>query len=174
MQADDVYKTSTMVQVKDYRMTVHPHVDRSRLLTVGEVSERSGVPVSTLHFWESKGLLQSHRSAGNQRRYERGTLRRVAVIRVAQRAGIPLSHIRATFDTLPAGRAPDHADWQAFSTLWRNDLDQRIADLSRLRDQIDQCIGCGCLSLADCPLRNPEDALAEEGPGARLLMSGGG
>ncbi len=150
-------------------MAASARIDRSRLLTVGEVSERSGVPVSTLHFWEDKGLLRSHRSAGNQRRYERGILRRVAVIRVAQRAGIPLARIRSTFDTLPEGRAPDHADWQAFSTLWRNDLEQRIADLSRLRDQIDQCIGCGCLSLADCPLRNPDDALAEQGPGAHLL-----
>lgn len=153
-------------------MAASARVDKSRLLTVGEVSERSGVPVSTLHFWEDKGLLQSLRTGGNQRRYERGILRRVAVIRVAQRAGVPLSDIKATFDTLPEGRAPDHADWQAFSTLWRDDLDQRIADLSRLRDQIDQCIGCGCLSLGDCPLRNPEDALASEGPGPRLLMGG--
>lgn len=147
-------------------------VDRRRLLTVGEVSERSGIPVSTLHFWEGKGLLQSLRTGGNQRRYERGVLRRVAIIRVAQRAGIPLADIRATFDILPAGRAPDHADWQAFSTLWRDDLEARIADLSRLRDQIDKCIGCGCLSLGDCPLRNPDDTLSEEGPGARLLMTG--
>jgi MerR family redox-sensitive transcriptional activator SoxR len=153
-------------------MAASARVDRSRLLTVGEVAARSGVPVSTLHFWEDKGLLQSHRTGGNQRRYERGILRRVAVIRVAQRAGIPLVNIRATFDTLPAGRAPDHADWQAFSTLWRNDLEQRIADLSRLRDQIDQCIGCGCLSLGDCPLRNPDDELAEQGPGPHLLTGG--
>lgn len=151
-------------------MTAATVVDRRRLLTVGEISARSGVPISTLHFWENKGLMRSLRSAGNQRRYDRGVLRRVAIIRVAQRAGIPLADIRATFDTLPAGRAPDHADWQAFSTLWRDELDARIADLSRLRDQIDRCIGCGCLSLGDCPLRNPEDAMAGEGPGPRLLM----
>jgi MerR family redox-sensitive transcriptional activator SoxR len=152
-------------------MAASARIDRSRLLGVGEVSERSGVPVSTLHFWEAKGLLQSLRSGGNQRRYDRGVLRRVAVIRVAQRAGIPLAEIKATFDTLPSGRAPDHADWAAFSTLWRNDLEARIAELSQLRDQIDQCIGCGCLSLGDCPLRNPEDTLAREGPGPRLLVT---
>jgi redox-sensitive transcriptional activator SoxR len=81
------------------------------------------------------------------------------------------AEIKATFDTLPSGRAPDHADWAAFSTLWRNDLEARIAELSQLRDQIDQCIGCGCLSLGDCPLRNPEDTLAREGPGPRLLVT---
>lgn len=154
-------------------MALTPKVTQARLLTVGEVAARSGVPVSTLHFWESKGLLHSLRSGGNQRRYERGVLRRVAVIRVAQRAGVPLAAIRATFDTLPQGRAPDMADWQAFSTTWRNELDQRIAELGRLRDQIDRCIGCGCLSLGDCPLRNPDDTLAGEGPGPRLLMERG-
>ena len=144
--------------------------DKRRLLTVGELAARAGVPVSTLHFWESKGLIESFRSAGNQRRYERGVLRRVAIIRVAQRAGVPLSAIRATFETLPAGRAPDIADWQVFSTAWRNELDGRIRELSRLRDQIDRCIGCGCLSLQDCPLRNPGDERAREGPGPRILM----
>lgn len=141
----------------------------SKLLTVGEVSARSGVAVSALHFYEAKGLIDSHRSRGNQRRYPREVLRRVAVIKVAQRIGIPLAEVQAALDALPQGRTPTAADWKALSKRWKNDLDARIKRLQGLRDQLDGCIGCGCLSLASCPLRNPWDRLSEEGAGPRLL-----
>lgn len=138
-------------------------------LTVGELARRSGVAVSTIHFYETKGLIRGWRSAGNQRRYPRGMLRRVAVIKVAQRTGIPLADIAAAMESLPQDRAPTAEDWRQLSAAWREALDQRIRKLAQLRDQLDGCIGCGCLSLADCPLRNPSDALGEEGAGARLL-----
>jgi MerR family redox-sensitive transcriptional activator SoxR len=138
-------------------------------LTVGEVAERSGVAVSTLHFYESKGLIRSWRSAGNQRRYPRGVLRRVAVIKVAQRTGIPLAMIQEALNALPEGRAPTAQDWRKLSANWKAELDARIERLTRLRDQLDDCIGCGCLSLKICPLRNPRDQLSSEGPGPRLL-----
>lgn len=138
-------------------------------LSVGEVAERSGVAVSALHFYESKGLIKSWRNAGNQRRYHRDVLRRVAIIKVAQRTGIPLASIHAALQTLPDGRAPTAADWRRLSAQWRRELDDRIQRLTHLRDQLNQCIGCGCLSLRDCPLRNPWDELAGEGAGPRLL-----
>ncbi|AOH35014.1 redox-sensitive transcriptional activator SoxR [Luteimonas sp. JM171] len=141
----------------------------ARELGVGEVAARSGVAVSALHFYEKKGLVHSQRTAGNQRRYRRDVLRRIAVIKVAQRAGIPLAEIREALDALPDGRTPTVADWKRLSRRWRDDLDARIARLAGLRDSLDGCIGCGCLSLRDCPLRNPGDALGEEGPGPRLL-----
>jgi len=140
-----------------------------RALSVGEVAQRSGVAVSTLHFYEAQGLIKSWRNPGNQRRYAREVLRRVAVIKVAQRTGIPLAEIRDALATLPDSRTPDAEDWKKLSTRWRAHLDDRIARLTRLRDQLDGCIGCGCLSLESCPLRNPWDKLAEEGPGPRLL-----
>lgn len=145
-------------------MNKHPQSPRD--LSVGELASRSGVAVSALHFYEAKGLIGSRRSAGNQRRYPRETLRRVAVIKVAQRVGIPLAEIAAALGTLPQGRTLTAADWAALSARWREDLDQRIAKLQMLRNQLDGCIGCGCLSLEDCPLRNPGDQLAEQGPGA--------
>ncbi|WP_159713467.1 redox-sensitive transcriptional activator SoxR [Geminicoccus flavidas] len=143
-----------------------------RELSVGEVAERSGVAVSTLHFYEARGLIRSRRTAGNQRRYPREILRRIAVIRVAQRAGIPLATTAAALATLPEGRTPDARDWQALSRAWRANLDARITRLTRLRDQLDGCIGCGCLSMQACPLRNPKDELGAEGPGPRLLDPG--
>ncbi|HSI57797.1 MAG TPA: redox-sensitive transcriptional activator SoxR [Ideonella sp.] len=139
-------------------------------LSVGEMAERSGVAVSTLHFYEAKGLISSQRSAGNQRRYRRETLRQVAVIRVAQRVGMPLEAIRAALARLPDGRAPTLADWRRLSAAWRAELDGRIAELQSLRDQLTDCIGCGCLSLRRCRLRNPGDALAEHGAGPRRLI----
>ena len=145
----------------------HPPIETE--LTVGQVAARAGVAVSTLHFYESKGLIHSWRNAGNQRRYPRETLRRVAVIKVAQRVGIPLAEIAAALGTLPQGRTLTAADWAALSARWREDLDQRIAKLEMLRSQLDGCIGCGCLSLEDCPLRNPGDQLAEQGPGAHWV-----
>ena len=141
-------------------------------LTVGEVAQRSGVAVSALHFYEAKGLITSQRTAGNQRRYERDVLRRVAVIRTAQRVGISLEQIAAALDSLPQRQAPTRADWSRLSRLWRDDLNQRIAQLEKLRDTLDDCIGCGCLSLQRCALRNPGDALARAGPGAHRLQIG--
>lgn len=138
-------------------------------LTVGEVARRSGVRVSTIHFYEAKGLISSRRSEGNQRRFSREVLRRVAVIRVAQRAGVPLSVVAQAFAELPQDRAPTREDWMRLSSRWRRDLDDRIQRLIGLRDQLDGCIGCGCLSTSHCPLRNPQDALAGDGPGPRLL-----
>jgi len=138
-------------------------------LTVGEVARRSGVPVSTLHFYETKGLIRSVRSSGQQRRYGRDVLRRVAVIKVAQRIGIPLASIAAALASLPDGRTPTAADWARLSRLWRGELDARIAQLTRLRDQLDDCIGCGCLSIEACRLRNPLDALSDQGSGPQLL-----
>ena len=159
-------------------MTVSPAPDAApprppagfhKQLTVGEVAARSGVAVSTLHFYEAEGLISSWRNRGNQRRYPREVLRRVALIKVAQRTGIPLREIREALATLPDGRTPAVEDWQGLSKRWRADLDDRIARLIRLRDQLDGCIGCGCLSLGICPLRNPWDKLSAEGPGPRLL-----
>jgi MerR family redox-sensitive transcriptional activator SoxR len=144
-----------------------PEIHRS--LTVGEVAARSGVAVSTLHFYEAKGLISSWRNSGNQRRYAREVLRRVAVIKVAQRTGIALEEIREAFSTLPEKRTPTSEDWKKLSARWRAHLNDRIERLTRLRDQLDGCIGCGCLSLETCPLRNPWDRLAAEGPGPRLL-----
>ncbi|WP_439634183.1 redox-sensitive transcriptional activator SoxR [Glycocaulis sp.] len=140
-----------------------------RGLSVGELAARAGVNVSTLHFYETKGLIASSRTSGNQRRYGRDVLRRVAVIRVAQRAGVPLAEIAATLDALPARRTPDAADWAKLSAGWKAALAARITALTQLKDELEGCIGCGCLSLTDCPLRNPGDALAKDGPGARLL-----
>ena len=139
------------------------------VLSVGEVAARSGVAVSTLHFYEAEGLIRSWRNQGNQRRYAREVLRRVAVIRVAQRAGISLAAIRDALKTLPEERTPTAEDWRKLSQVWRADLDRRIRRLVGLRDQLDGCIGCGCLSLGVCPLRNPWDELGRLGPGPRLL-----
>jgi MerR family redox-sensitive transcriptional activator SoxR len=146
-------------------MPVRPPLD----LSVGDVARRSGVAVSAIHFYEAEGLISGWRTAANHRRYPRGTLRRIAIIKVAQRAGIPLKEIAAALATLPAGAVPTAADWARLSAGWKADLDDRIARLTRLRDQLSGCIGCGCLSLRDCPLRNPADILAEEGPGPRIL-----
>ena len=140
-----------------------------RPLTVGEVARRSGVAVSALHFYETKGLIHSVRSAGQQRRYGRDVLRRVAVIKVAQRIGISLASISEAFASLPEGRTPTAGDWARMSSLWRQELDERIMQLTRLRDQLDGCIGCGCLSIEACRLRNPLDELSEQGSGPQLL-----
>ncbi|WP_137971589.1 redox-sensitive transcriptional activator SoxR [Pseudomonas sp. F(2018)] len=145
---------------------MHKEQQPARDLSVGELARRSGVAVSALHFYEAKGLIASNRNAGNQRRYPREALRRVAVIKVAQRVGIPLAEIAGALSELPQGRNPTAADWAGLSARWREDLDQRIAKLQMLRDQLDGCIGCGCLSLEACPLRNPGDQLAAQGPGA--------
>jgi MerR family transcriptional regulator, redox-sensitive transcriptional activator SoxR len=134
-------------------------------LTVGEVAARSGVAVTALHFYETKGLIKSQRNAGNQRRYGREVLRRVALIKVAQRLGIPLAQIGDALQMLPDDRAPTAADWKTLSERWRKELDERIEQLLLLRDRLDGCIGCGCLSMEACPLRNHGDVLGEQGPG---------
>lgn len=129
--------------------------------------------VSALHFYEAEGLIRSRRSAGNQRRHPRGVLRRIAVIKVAQRAGVPLRDIAVALAELPADRAPTVSDWARMSARWKADLDGRIERLTVLRDQLGDCIGCGCLSLEVCPLRNPADRLGAEGSDARPLPGAG-
>lgn len=134
-------------------------------LAIGEVARRSGVSVSALHFYERKGLIQSLRTAGNQRRYHRDVLRRLAAIRIAQRVGIPLEAVAEAFATLPDTRTPTRADWARLSASWRDELDQRIEQLQLLKEQFTDCIGCGCLSLRRCRLSNPDDTLGLRGDG---------
>ena len=144
-------------------------VDIHRELSVGEVARRCGVAVSTIHFYEAKGLLTASRNAGNQRRYPREVLRRVAVIRIAQQAGIPLAEIGEALSRLPNGRTPNAEDWKKLASAWRAALQSRIDKLTQLRDDLEGCIGCGCLSVKDCPLRNPGDILGSQQAGAVLL-----
>ena len=144
-------------------------ISKHQMLTVGQVAARSGVAVSALHFYEAEGLIGNIRSAGNQRRFPRGVLRRIALIKVAQRMGIALSEIREALAALPAGQPPTAKDWKRLSAQWRDALNARIDTLTRLRDQLGECIGCGCLSMESCPLRNPQDRLARKGPGPHLL-----
>lgn len=138
-------------------------------LTIGEVVERSGVPHTALRFYEQRGLVASERTSGNQRRYPRVVLRRLAFIRAAQRVGLSLEDISAALASLPDGRTPTRRDWTRLSASWRHELDTRIEALTRLRDNLDGCIGCGCLSLRRCVLHNPDDELAAHGPGAPRL-----
>jgi MerR family transcriptional regulator, redox-sensitive transcriptional activator SoxR len=138
-------------------------------LTVGQLSARSGAAISALHFYEARGLIASRRTAGNQRRYPRHMLRRVAFIRASQRVGLPLATIKQALDHLGDSRTPTRSDWARLSAAWRDDLDARIAQLQRLRDSLTGCIGCGCLSLDTCQLANLDDRLGHEGPGARNL-----
>lgn len=141
----------------------------ARELTVGQLSARSGVAITALRFYEAKGLIISQRNAGNQRRYPRDVLRRVALIKTAQRLGIPLATIQTALQTLPQHRPPSLDDWTRLSERWKADLDERINRLIALRDQLNGCIGCGCLSMEACPLRNFGDSLSEQGAGPRLL-----
>ncbi|MBZ9595049.1 redox-sensitive transcriptional activator SoxR [Streptomyces yangpuensis] len=137
-------------------------------LTVGQLSARSGAAVSALHFYESKGLISSRRTSGNQRRYTRDALRRVAFVRAAQRVGIPLASIREALAQLPEERTPNREDWARLSEAWRTELDERIGRLARLRDHLTDCIGCGCLSMETCALSNPDDVFGERLTGSRL------
>ena len=139
-------------------------------ITIGELAARSGVATSALRFYESAGLISSERTAGNQRRFTRATLRRVAVIRAAQRVGLSLDEIAAALGRLPDRRTPTKEDWERLSRSWRSLVDVRIADLQKLRDDLTGCIGCGCLSLRSCALFNTTDALAARGPGPRILL----
>ncbi|MEV4312757.1 redox-sensitive transcriptional activator SoxR [Actinocrispum sp. NPDC049592] len=139
-------------------------------LTVGELARRAGVAVSTLHFYESKGLITSRRTAGNQRRFRRDTLRRIAFIRIGQRVGVPLSTLAEVLGRLPDGRVPTRADWAEVSESWRAELDVRIEQMQQLRDDFTDCVGCGCLSLDRCGLANTDDRLSQQGPGPRRLI----
>ncbi len=139
-------------------------------LTVGQLSDRSGVAVSALHFYERQNLILSRRTSGNQRRYKRDTLRRVALIRIAQRVGIPLAEVAAILALLPDNRTPTRQDWEHISECWQAELDRRILQLEQLRDDFKDCVGCGCLSLDRCGLANPYDVLASNGPGPQRLL----
>ena len=143
----------------------------ARELTVGEVAARSGVAVSALHFYERKGLIHSARTRGNQRRYDRDVLRRVALIQIAQELGIPLAEVSAALAELPDGRSPTRQDWERLSRKWAADLDRRIASLERLRSSLAKCIGCGCLSISQCSIYNQSDRLSAQGPGPVLLRT---
>lgn len=138
-------------------------------LTIGQLSERSGVAPSALRYYEERGLIRSERTAGNQRRYAQAQLRRVAFIRSAQRVGLTLEEIEEALATLPEGRTPTKADWARLSRSWRPRIDEQIERLERLRERLDGCIGCGCLSLRTCALNNPGDEVADRGPGAVFL-----
>ena len=139
-------------------------------MSIGEMAVRSGIATSALRFYEAEGLISSTRTEGNQRRFARATLRRVAVIRAGQAAGIPLARIRAALDELPDERTPTKADWGRLAAAWKTDLDARIVQLERLQDRLTSCIGCGCLSISNCALFNPDDLAGERGPGPRYLM----
>jgi MerR family transcriptional regulator, redox-sensitive transcriptional activator SoxR len=139
-------------------------------LTIGELSERSGVATSALRYYEKLGLIRATRTGGNQRRYDRTELRRVAFIRIAAQVGVPLEEIGAALATLPDNRTPTKADWAKLSTQWRHRLDSQIRLLEGLRDRLTSCIGCGCLSLRTCALSNPKDIVAGYGAGPRYLL----
>lgn len=138
-------------------------------LSVGQVAKRAGVKVSTLHFYEDKGLIRSWRNSGNQRRYKPEVLRRIAVIKAAQKMGISLEEVKQAFASLPNNRTPTTDDWDMLAKGWRTLLEKRIAYLERLNGLITGCIGCGCLSMKSCPMYNPEDELAKKGDGAVIL-----
>jgi MerR family redox-sensitive transcriptional activator SoxR len=140
------------------------------LLTIGEVAERTGLAPSALRFYETRGLIHSERSEGNQRRYHRDMLRRISFIKVAQNVGLSLEDIAAALATLPDRRTPTKEDWARLSRSWGPVLDEQIAVLQRLRDKLDGCIGCGCLSLKSCHLYNPDDVAASLGPGPRWVL----
>lgn len=138
-------------------------------LTVGEVAARAGVAVSALHFYEEKGLIRSERNSGNQRRYSREVLRVISLIKVAQRLGYSLEMIKETFAEIPTDKKPTNADWNRLTKKWESHLDEQIDLLTKLKSELKGCIGCGCLSMKECPLRNPNDKLAKKGPGPQLL-----
>ncbi len=155
LQAD--FKSRSRLEAMDY-------------LTIGELATRSGVATSALRFYETKGLISSERTDGNQRRYPRATLRRVALIRAGQEVGLTLGEVGAALATLPHDVVPTKTDWQRLSSSWQSRLDQQIAELQALRNELTDCIGCGCLSLKSCSIFNPSDAIASRGTGARYLL----
>lgn len=143
---------------------------KDTLLSIGEAAKRCGVATSTLRFYEAEKLIQSSRGPGNQRRFHRSMLRRISLIKVAQTLGLSLKEISAALDTLPDKRTPTKRDWERLSRHWRDQLDQRIASLQSMREQLSGCIGCGCLSLKNCALYNPADIAAKQGVGPRFLL----
>jgi MerR family transcriptional regulator, redox-sensitive transcriptional activator SoxR len=147
-------------------------LSKDHWLSIGEIAHRAGVAASALRFYEEQGLIASRRTSGNQRQYQRSTLRRIAFVQAAQRVGLALAEIKSALDSLPDDRTPTRTDWSKLSKSWRARLDERISELERLRDDLDGCIGCGCLSLQRCNLYNKADRLAERGPGARILNVG--
>lgn len=147
-----------------------PATSESATLTIGDLARRTGLSVSAIRFYEAKGLIQPHRTRGNQRRFLRSDLRRLSFALIAQRLGFTLHRIAIEMARLPQGRAPTQADWTRISGGFKSALDVRIEMLERMRDTLDGCIGCGCLSLDRCALYNPADRLAAEGPGPRLVL----
>lgn len=145
-------------------------MDANDVLTIGEVAERTGTTTATLRFYEQEGLIEAERTDGNQRRFRRETLRRIAFVRAGQRVGLSLSELRAALDDLPEGRTPTMADWARLSRAWQDRLDEQIDLLVRLRDDLSSCIGCGCLSLQACRIYNPDDVASSLGPGSRYLL----
>ena len=140
-------------------------------LSIGEIAERSGLAVSAIRYYEDKGLVRAERDAGGRRRFPRSTIRRLSFVMIAQHVGLSLDEIGAALDSLPGGRTPTEKDWVALASRWRPMLDERIAVLERLRDRLDACLGCGCLSLDTCHLANPNDRLAADGPGPRYVLT---
>ncbi|TEW50162.1 redox-sensitive transcriptional activator SoxR [Psychromonas algicola] len=138
-------------------------------MSVGQIAKRAGVNVSTLHFYEEKGLIESWRNSGNQRRYDRSVLRRIAVIKTAQQLGMSLQEVALAIQHFPKNHAPTDQEWGVMADIWKTQLDERIRRLQVLRDNLNECIGCGCLSNSKCRLRNPEDILAKEGNGSIVL-----
>jgi MerR family redox-sensitive transcriptional activator SoxR len=138
-------------------------------MSVGQIAKRAGVKISTLHFYEQKGLIESTRNTGNQRRYERSVLRRIAIIKTAQQLGMSLQEVTLAIDHLPKDHAPTEEEWRVMADHWKSQLDERIYRLQVLRDNLNECIGCGCLSNSKCKLRNPQDILAESGAGSAIL-----
>ncbi|MGF7148490.1 MerR family redox-sensitive transcriptional activator SoxR [Sphingomonas zeicaulis] len=146
---------------------------QSSLLTIGELARRTGLSVSAIRFYEARGLVSAIRTSGNQRRFLRADIRRLSFALIAQQLGLSLGEIEAELATLPHGRAPTQADWAAISARIRGAIDRRIAMLQRTRDRLDGCIGCGCLSLSNCALYNPEDRAARSGAGPRFVLQEG-
>ncbi len=144
-------------------------IDPDDSLSIGEVAARTGVAKSALHYYEQLGLISAERTLGNQRRYARHMVRRISLIVVAKRLGIPLTDVEEAFRTLPHDRRPSTSDWRKVSTTWRATLEQRRLQIERLERELNGCIGCGCLSMKSCSLLNPEDTLAEEGPGPHRI-----
>ncbi len=143
---------------------------QKRGVSIGQLSDRAGVAVSTIRHYESEGLISAFRTAGNQRRFDRADIRRLSFIRIAQELGFSLAEIRHELDKLPEGRTPDKADWSRIGATFREKLDARIATMTALRDKLDGCIGCGCLSMKNCALWNPRDAARRLGSGPRFVM----
>jgi MerR family transcriptional regulator, redox-sensitive transcriptional activator SoxR len=159
----------------DARSTEHAPARHApdELLTVGEMSRRTGVAPSALRFYEDLGLIASQRTGGNQRRYARHMLRRVSLISVAKRLGIPLADVQSAFESVPLDTTPSHDDWQRASRLWKRQLEERRLGIERLEQELTGCIGCGCLSMKACGLLNPDDALGDDGAGPRRLDADG-